>query len=275
MAEGVLAVVDEWGPDTVAIGVTDADATLDTHGPCAQVLALASVTKPLTAYATLIAVQDGALHLDEPVDDPHLDDAVTVRHLLAHASGLPFEDDAPVQAPERRRVYSNWGFELLGALVAERVGSPFAEHLEVEVLAPLGMGDTSLDGSPAADATGTVDDLLRFSRELLRPRLLGGELFAEVVSTQFPGLDGILPGFGRQRPNDWGLGFELKDAKEPHWTGTSLSPATFGHFGRAGSFLWVDPQAGIGCAELASSPFGAWAKRGWPPLADAVIGRYA
>ena len=63
----------------------------------------------------------------------------------------------------------------------------------------------------------------------------------------FPGLAGVLPGFGRFEPNDWGLGFELRDDKRPHWTGTGNSPRTFGHFGAAGTFLWVDPDAGLAC----------------------------
>lgn len=275
MAEDVLAIVDEWEPDTVAVGVTRGDATSATHGPVESVLPFASVTKPLTAYAVLIAAQHGVLHLDEPVDDADVHDGVTIRHLLAHASGLPFEAGAAVQRPERRRVYSNWGFELLGDIVAERAGMPFSEHLDLEILSPLGMRDTVLDGSPAADASGTVTDLLAFARELLAPRLLDTELLAEATTTAYPGLEGVLPGYGRQRPCDWGLGFEIKDAKSPHWTGERLSAETFGHFGQAGSFVWVDPRAGIACAELASAPFGNWAKQGWPALSDAVIEAYA
>ena len=53
---------------------------------------------------------------------------------------------------------------------------------------------------------------------------------------------GVLPGFGRMEPNDWGLGLELRDGKHPHWTGAHNSPGTFGHFGRSGTFLWVDPE---------------------------------
>lgn len=275
MASDVLAVVEEWEPDTVAIGVTDADGEVATHGPVDDDLPYASVTKPLTAYAVLMATQHGLVHLDEPVDGSDVPDGATVRHLLAHASGLPYEAGAVAQRPELRRVYSNWGYELLGDLVAERSGMPFAEYLDVEVLAPLGMRATALDGSPAADGHGTVRDLLAFARELLTPRLLDAEVHREATSTAFPGLSGVLPGFGRQDPCDWGLGFEIKDAKSPHWTGGRLSPETFGHFGRAGSFLWVDPVAGLACAELATAPFGTWAKQAWPPLSDAVIEAWA
>jgi len=91
------------------------------------------------------------------------------------------------------------------------------------------------------------------------------------VSVQFPGLKGVLPGFGRMEPNDWGLGFELRDAKSPHWTGAHNSPRTFGHFGRTGSFLWVDPHRGLALACLTDLAFGDWARDAWPRLADAVL----
>ena len=80
----------------------------------------------------------------------------------------------------------------------------------------------------------------------------------------------MLPGFGRQPHCDWGLGFEIRDSKEPHWTGSRNSPRTFGHFGRSGSFLWVDPDAGLACVAIADRDFGDWARQAaWPtPLSD-------
>lgn len=267
-----LATVADWPVDTVATAVTDGSQTLAEQGPTDDVFAFASVTKLLSAYATLITIQDGVVHLDEPAGPDDAPEGITVRHLLAHASGLPLErDGAAPSAVERRRIYSNWGFELLGDLVAERVGMPFTEHLEVEVLNPLQMGDTKLEGSPAHAASGTVNDLLRFARELLNPTLLDADLLANAVTVEFAGLDGVVPGFGRQQPCDWGLGFELKGSKDPHWTGAKLPERTFGHFGQSGSFLWVDPTREVACAELASEPFGAWAKKLWPPFNDVVV----
>jgi CubicO group peptidase (beta-lactamase class C family) len=267
---GVLAQVDEWPPTTVAVGVTEVTATLATHGPVDRAFPLASVTKLLTAFGVLVAVQDGAVHLDEPLGPSEAIPDATVRHLLAHASGLPPDPGGAVRSPEQRRIYSNWGFEVLGELVAERVGSTFAEHLDLEVLQPLGMAATRLTGSPAAGAHGTVTDLLAFARELLDPQLLDPALLTEATRVAFPGLDGVLPGFGRQSPNDWGLGFELRGTKAPHWTGSELPPTTFGHFGQSGSFLWVDATRGIACAELADQAFGTWAKDRWPGFTDAV-----
>ncbi len=267
----VLARINDWLPEVVAVGVTDARDTLAAHGPADELLPLASVTKPLAAYAVLLAVQDGALHLDEPLGHGEVAPDATVRHLLAHASGLPPDPGGPIVMPERKRIYSNWGFDLLGELVGERTGRPFAEHLALEVLEPLGMDATRLAGSPAYAGHGTVTDLLAFGRELLDPQLLDLSLLAEATSVAFPGLDGVLPGFGRQAPNDWGLGFELKGGKQPHWTGTSLPPQTFGHFGRSGSFLWVDPTRQLACVELADRAFGPWATEVWPRFSDAVV----
>lgn len=267
----VLAEVDDWPVDTVGVGVTTLAGTVATHGAVDTVLPFASLTKPLGAYAVLIAVQDGALHLDEPAGPDGAPRDITVRKLLAHASGLPLEPDGAIGAPGRRRIYSNWAYELLGELVAERVGTSFAEHLRLEVLGPLGMTDTTLDGSPAHAARGTVSDLLAFARELLAPELLDDELHAAATTIAFPGLDGVVPGFGRQSPCDWGLGFELKAGKDPHWTGSALDPRTFGHFGRSGSYLWVDPTRGLACAELADRDFEQWSKDLWPGFNDRVV----
>ena len=81
----------------------------------------------------------------------------------------------------------------------------------------------------------------------------------------------MLPGFGAQDPNDWGLGFEIRGTKSPHWTGTHNSPRTFGHFGQSGTMLWIDPEAELGLVALSNRDFGPWAAEAWPVLADAVL----
>jgi CubicO group peptidase (beta-lactamase class C family) len=224
------------------------------------------VTKLLSALATLVAVEEGTVDLDEPAGPP----GSTLRHLLAHASGLPFEAGAPIAPVGRRRIYSNAGFEVAAELLEARAGMSFDVYLREAVLGPLGLRG-SLAGSPAWGYTGPLDDLLALGRELLAPTLVAEETLAEAAAVQFPGLDGVLPGFGRMQPNDWGLGFELRDAKSPHWTGSRNSPRTFGHFGRSGTFLWVDPVARIACACLTDEAFGAWARQEWPELSDAVL----
>src|SRR5262249_30631856 len=139
---------------------------------------------------------------------------------------------------------------------------------------PLGW-TTQFDGRPGAGLSGPLDDLLALGRELLAPRLVAPETLAEATTVQFPGLIGVLPGFGRQEPNDWGLGFELRDSKSPHWTGVHNSERTFGHFGRSGTFLWVDPDRGVALGCLTDLTFGDWAIRAWPALSDSVLAELA
>jgi CubicO group peptidase (beta-lactamase class C family) len=117
----------------------------------------------------------------------------------------------------------------------------------------------------------TCADLARFAAELQAPTLLASQTLAEATQVAYPGLDGLLPGFGMQRPNDWGLGFELRNHKSPHWTGSRNSPGTFGHFGQSGTFLWVDPVAGAACVALTDRDFGPWARNTWPPFSDRVL----
>ncbi len=173
--------------------------------------------------------------------------------------------------PGRRRIYSNPGFDALGALVAERAGRPFDALLRDWVLAPLGMRRTALTGRPSAGLEGPIGDLAAFAVELLRPTLLAPTSLSEATSVAFPGLAGVLPGVGRFDPCDWGLGFELRDGKSPHWTGSVNSPSTFGHFGGTGTFVWIDPVARLGLAVLTDREFGPWALDAWPRLSDDVV----
>lgn len=231
--------------------------------------AWASVTKLCTALAVLVAVEEGTLALSDPAGPP----GATVAHLLAHASGLAPDRPEPLVPPATRRIYSNAGYEILGDLLAERAGMPVGEYTEEAVFIPLGMTGAQLapGRSPAHGAHGTLSDLLALGAELLAPRVVAPETLAAATSVAFPHLAGVLPGFGRQEPNDWGLGFEIRDSKHPHWTGAGNDPATFGHFGRSGAFLWVDPVARVACAVLCDREFGPWAAEAWPALGDAVL----
>ena len=266
-----LAAIDDWDAEHTAAAAVRADAILALHGERQHVFRWASVTKLFTACAVLVAAEEGVLDLDEPGGPP----GSTVRHLLAHASGLPFEGDVPISPPGERRIYSNSGFDTLGDLLAERADMAFADYLAGAVLEPLGLDGVELRERPSDGLYGTLEDLARFGRELLAPTLVAPETLAEATEVAFPGLAGILPGVGRFEPNDWGLGLELKDAKEPHWTGSRNSPRTFGHFGGAGTFLWVDPDAGVACGVLADRQFGDWALKAWPPLSDAVLAEWS
>jgi CubicO group peptidase (beta-lactamase class C family) len=250
--------------------VVTAAGELASHGPRNASFRWASVTKLLTGLAVLVAVEEGTVELDEPVGPP----GSTLRHLLAHASGLAPEEGPPLMAPERRRIYSNAGIEAAAALVSARAEMPFADYLRGAVLEPLGLAG-ELRSSPAWGYQGPLDDLLKLGRELLAPGLIAPETLAEATSVQFPGLAGVLPGFGRMEPNDWGLAFELRDAKSPHWTAARSSPRTFGHFGAAGTFLWVDPDAEIACGVLTDREFGEWAIEAWPRFNERVLAELA
>ncbi|MGF1663925.1 MAG: serine hydrolase domain-containing protein [Kineosporiaceae bacterium] len=260
------ALVRDWPVGSAAVAVLGSrgDAVI---GDADRPYPWASVTKLVTALAVLEAAADGEVSLDDPVGPS----GSTLRHLLAHASGLPFEGVEPVAAVGARRTYSNSGYELAAAHVAAATGRPFGDDVRDRVLAPLGMAGTELTGSPAHGVTGPIADLARLGAELLAPRVLQPEIVTQASTLAYPGLDGVLPGYGRQSPNDWGLGCEIRGTKDPHWTAPANSPRTFGHFGQSGSFLWVDPEAGVACAGLADTPFGPWAVEAWPRLSAAVL----
>jgi CubicO group peptidase (beta-lactamase class C family) len=267
-----LRSVRQWPVDTVAVTVVDVSgAVVGSHGPQDQPFRLASVTKLLSTYAVLVAVEEGALDFDQPAGPP----GATVRHLLAHTSGLAFDTDRVSAAPGTKRIYSNTGFEMLADAVSASAGIRFEDYLAEGVLQPLGMAASRLEGSAAYGAVSTCADLARFAAELQAPTLLASQTLAEATTVAYPGLDGVVPGFGMQRPNDWGLGFELRGHKRPHWTGSRNPPGTFGHFGRSGTFLWVDPVAGAACVALADRDFDQWAKDAWPGFSDGVLAELA
>jgi len=268
---GALTAIDDWGAAHATAAVVGPDGVIAQHGDAGRVFRWASVTKLATALGVLTAVDDGSIELDEPAGPP----GSTVRHLLAHASGLPFDGDVALARPGTRRIYSNAGFDALGALLESRDGRPFAVALSDRVLAPLGMADTELRERPSQGLHGPLVDMVALAREMLRPTLIDPALAGQATSVAFAGLKGVLPGVGAFDPLDWGLGFEIRDSKHPHWTGDRNSPATFGHFGGAGTFLWVDPAVDRALVCLTDREFDDWALDAWPAFSDSVIGAVA
>lgn len=267
-----LSQMASWPVSAAAGAVADPLGTpLAHYGDQDWQTRVASITKLLVAYTTLIALEEKSLTLAQPAGPP----GSTVRHLLAHTSGLPFRGDEPIAPPGQRRIYSNTGFEVLGEVLAAATGIPLTTYLAEAVLEPLGMVASELRGSAAYGLWSTTADLTRFLRELQTPKLLAPATLAEAVTEQFTGLAGKVPGMGRYDPNPWGLGFELKGHKEPHWTAPQGSPATFGHFGGSGTFLWVDPDARLACVVLTNRRFGAWAPPLWAALSADVLERFA
>jgi CubicO group peptidase (beta-lactamase class C family) len=261
-----LAVIDSWPVHNAAAGLRTRTGDTVVAGRHDQPFPLASVTKLITAVGVLLAVEEGSLGLDDPVDAPP---GATVRDLLCHSSGLSFDSDLVVAAPRRKRIYSNRGYEHLGDIVAARTGMALADYVREGVCEPLGLAATEIQGSPASDGVSTVADLLAFIAGL--PSLLSSTTLDEMITPQFPELVGVVPGFGSQNPNPWGLGPEIRGEKSPHWTGRHNSPRSYGHFGRAGTFLWVDPAAEVTLVVLTDRTFGDWALDRWPAISDAVL----
>ena len=145
------------------------------------IYSLASLTKPVTALAVLMLVEDGTLSLDDPVSrhipDFAGDPRATVHDLLAQTSGdggehgngaynvYDFEtlrdwveDWAVVEATADygEFAYSNFNYAAL-ALIAERAsGIPFGEIVTRRILEPAGMEDTYVSFSPDSSWAGRV-----------------------------------------------------------------------------------------------------------------------
>lgn len=270
MVSDALQLVESWPVDHAAAALVTTSPGITSFGEQERRFALASLTKPMTAWAALVAVEEGIVHLDDPVGQP----GCTLRHLLAHAGGYPFEGDEPVSAPQRTRIYSNTGFEMLATHVEAAAEIGFADYLTAAVFQPLGMSSTTLDGSPASGATSTCADVGRFLAEMAAPTLLHSSTVADAIEPQYPALAGIVPGVGRYSPCPWGLGVEIAGDKAPHWMGRQRSPRTYGHFGGAGTMMWVDPDARCALVALTDRPFDQWAGQAvasWMELSDEVI----
>jgi CubicO group peptidase (beta-lactamase class C family) len=270
MARALASATSAW-PGPATSGVVSQTGIEAAAGPTERGFPWASVTKLLVALACLVAWEEGTVEMDDGVGPP----GSTLAHVLAHASGLPFEGTQPIAPPGRRRIYSNTGFELAAEHLGARSRMHFGDYLRTGVLDPLAMHATSLEGSAAHGAIGPLVDLMALARELVAPTLISRTTLYTATSVAWPGLAGVVPGFGRQDPCDWGLGPEIRGHKSPHWTGAHNSPSTFGHFGQSGSMLWVDPEAGLALASLSGTAFGPWAAEAWPLLSDAVLAGWA
>ncbi|MGP5026690.1 serine hydrolase domain-containing protein [Glutamicibacter ardleyensis] len=264
----VLAQIEQWPVDNAVSVVVNGDGAIAAeHGDTKRVYPLASVTKLLSTYAFLIALEEEAMTLEDPAGP----EDSTVRHLLAHTAGYDFDSTTIRYAVGTKRGYSNIGFEVLAEHLEKETGMSFSEYAQEAVFTPLGMSDTEIAGSCAKDGRSSASDLALFAAELLNPTLLAIETMQDATRVHFENLAGILPGYGRQNPNDWGLGFEIRSTKNPHWTGQNHPATTFGHFGQSGSFLWVDPENLFACVTLTDKPFGQWAVDAWAPYNEQVL----
>ena len=147
-------------------------ANLEDHVPASPETnyRLASISKQFTAASILLLAEDGKLKLDDPVKRwlpslPAAADAITIRHLLSHTSGLiDYEEVMPADltgqlhdidvlhilegqdrtyfAPGSSYRYSNSGYALLALIVGKASGQDFASFLRQRIFLPLGMADT-------------------------------------------------------------------------------------------------------------------------------------
>lgn len=234
------------------------------EGDVGAVFPLASVTKLFTAMGVFAAIEGGALALDSPAGPQ----GSTIAHLLSHASGLAPEGSGNdvVARVGARRIYSNQGYEELGRQLERATGNNVSQWLDSHLFSPLGMAHTRLEGSPAHGAVSSVLELALLAQELMDPQVLSPASIRAMRTPMFPALKGVLPGYGSQAVNLWGLGPEIKDGKDPHWTPRLSGAETFGHFGQSGSFLWVDPAANRAGVFLGEEPFGTWHRDNWPNL---------
>lgn len=268
-SDGVLSVIDTWPVPHAAAARVHATAVV-THGDTSHRFRLASISKVITAVACLIAVEEGSVTLDDRVGPP----GATLRHCLAHAAGYGFDTENTIIGVGKRRVYSNTGIERAARHVAERTGIPFADYVREAIFEPLSMADSSVRSSPAYGMWSTVDDLVRFVLELMRPTLITSDTASLISTIQFPELGGVIPGLGSFTPNPWGLGTEIRGHKSPHWTGTTNSESTYGHFGGSGTMMWIDPAIDTALVALTDRDFDEWSEQAltqWRSLSDAVV----
>jgi hypothetical protein len=235
-------------------------------GDTEERFALASVTKLISALGVLSVVDEGCCNLDDQIDDR----GASLRMALAHATGYAPDSDQVMAEPGTRRIYSNYGYLAAASHVAAKLRTPFAEIVTHGVLEPLAMTATTSDGHPGYEAHATVGDLALMAHELVQPKILSVGSLEAMRSVQYPQLVGVLPGFGRMDPCPWGAGAEIKGAKTPHWSGDAFGPESFGHFGRAGGFVLIEPTRALGVVALGDVDFGPWAAQLWPALSDAV-----
>ena len=130
--------------------------------------ALASLTKPIVAAACLVAWEEGVLELDAPLSEHLLgvDQMLTLRDVLSHASGLPADDAKarrvqldpnstwndvaasyrevrPVVPPRTQRIYSNAGYALAADALEQATGMDYRTYVTESVLIPLEMEQTT------------------------------------------------------------------------------------------------------------------------------------
>jgi len=283
----------------------------------------ASLAKPVTAWGVLRLVEAGRIGLDEPIlghlrgwrPPPSWFDAdgLTVRRLLSHTGGLSVHgyvgqtsdrllpsieaslsgetgDGFPVEllaAPGRGWLYSGGGYSVLQLLVEELTGRPFADYLQAEVLAPLGMTASSFQWSRTFetarphDAGGRAIPDFVFAEQAAAGLVTTAPDLARFLAAALAGPRGEPPGRGVLSPAGVGLALTAAPGTEGRWGlgyGLGLTPGDDRlayHEGanrgwRAGLALLPDRRAGIALlanGDAGSAPIDAVVQQ-WLALAS-------
>lgn len=287
---------------------------------------IASPSKPITALAVMMLVEEGAVKLIDRVADFVPEFAgrgkrtITLAQCLTHTSGLcdmlsdnielrergaPLSEFlarvcelAPDFLPGRAVQYQSTGFLMLSEVVARVSGRPLAEFLRERVFEPLEMRDTSLGMPPDWEQEGGVGEPRRDRIVEIRPGDWSGARFwntdywrrlgapwGGVLSTPadlgrlcrhlleiHDGRDGIIspPTLAAMTRNQlerwpdlpeatrrcypWGLGWQLNWPTHETTFGDLLSLAAYGHWGAAGTLVWIDPARDAFAVVLTSQP---------------------
>src|SRR3954454_16696491 len=120
-----LDAIADWPVDSAAAAVMDPSGVGTQYGDTRQRFALASVSKPLVARAAQDGIEEGVVELDTEAGPP----GSTVRHLLAHATGYAMNSPDLMSKPGQRRVYSNYGFQVLAETIQQGADIEFGQYL--------------------------------------------------------------------------------------------------------------------------------------------------
>lgn len=197
-----VAVADDAGNILFARAYGQADLEIPAPVRADSVFKVGSITKQFTAAAILLLADQGKLSIDDPVSDyiaRFPDTKITLRHMLAHTSGLRNYTNAEFRLregriergvsemvayilaqpdlltfpPGSRYSYSNSGYYLLGAVIEKVSGQGYADFIQTELLTPLGLTHTAIDKDgvivpglvhgyerPTDGSTGTVNAMI-------------------------------------------------------------------------------------------------------------------
>lgn len=235
---------------------------------------LASVTKLLSTLVFTDAIVHEFFDFSDIVDIDYFgDNNVTFADLLAHASGTRPEYNDPI-APRTKRIYTNEAFELAEQFFIKKLGSSFSGANVAQIFSDGLKGHLGdhihLESSCAHGAIGDDEGIVALMNEIRNPSFIPQSIFSKLTQTYLPELEGILPGWGNYKHNTFGIGFEIKGDKTPHWTSELSSPQTYGHFGQSGAFIFHDPENNISGCCLSNSDFAPWAKVAFPVLSAEI-----